>query len=154
MDKEKDAGRVLRFNAPVFVPPGGPPQGPGPSKEIFARMGEENILKMCADFYAELEKSSIRHLFSDDMPGASKKIAAFIVQICGGPPQYKDRHGDPMMRARHLAFPINEEARRVWLDCFKRTLENAEARYNFPAEHLPGFISFLEGFSAWMVNRT
>jgi hemoglobin len=144
---------VIPALSPLYVPPGGPPQGEGPSPEIYARMGQENIFRMCADFYARLEKSPIRILFSEDMPEASKKIAAFFVGLCGGPPLYRQRHGDPMMRARHLAFAINEEARQVWLDCFKKTLEGAEEKYAFPAEHLAGFIQFLESFSAWMVNR-
>lgn len=138
---------------PIHVPPGGPPQGPGPSKEIYARMGEENIFRMCRDFYAEIEKSPIRPMFSEDLPAASQNLAAFFVGLCGGPPLYRQRRGEPMMRARHLPFAIDEAARRVWLDCFFKTLEGAEQKYNFPAEHLPGFKAFLEGFSAWMVNR-
>lgn len=144
---------VERKRQPIFVPPGGPPQGPGPSPEIFARMGEENLYRMCADFYQEIERSPIRPLFSPDLPAASRRIAAFLIGLCGGPPVYRQQHGEPMMRARHLAFPIDERARQVWLDCFKRVLERAPERYQFPAEHLPGFIRFLEGFSAWMVNR-
>ena len=57
------------------------------------------------------------------------------------------------MRQRHMPFAIDQEARNVWLGCFKKTLEQAEDQYAFPPEHLPGFITFLEGFSAWMVNR-
>lgn len=137
----------------VYIPPGGPPQGPGPSKEIFGRMGEEAIFRMCRDFYDEIGRSPIRAMFSEDLPEASKKLAAFLVGVCGGPPLYHQRYGNPMMRARHLPFAIDEAARRVWLDCFLRTLEGAEASYGFPAEHLPGFRRWLEEFSGWMVNR-
>jgi hemoglobin len=139
--------------APLYVPPGGPPQGPGPSREIYARMGEEAIFRMCADFYAELEKSPIRILFSEDMPAASRRLAAFFVGILGGPPLYHEQYGDPRMRARHLAFPINEEARRIWFECFRGVLADEGRRYGFPAEHLPGFLAWLESFSMWMVNR-
>lgn len=136
-----------------YVPPGGPPQGAGPSKEIFAGMGRENIFRMCRDFYAELEQSEIRWMFSEDMPAASKKIAAFLVGLLGGPPLYHELYGPPQMRARHMPFAIDESARQVWLACFKKTLERAENKYDFPPEHVPGFIQFLEEFSAWMVNR-
>lgn len=137
----------------LYVPPGGPPQGIAPSREIYARMGEENIFRMCEDFYAEIGRSNIRAMFPEDLPAASKKIAAFFVGLLGGPPLFHERHGEPMMRARHMKFPINEAARREWLRCFKTVLDNAPSAYNFPAEHLPGFIRFLDGFSAWMVNR-
>lgn len=137
----------------LYVPPDGPPQGIAPSREIYARMGEENIFRMCADFYAQIGRSPIRAMFPEDLPAASQKIAAFFVGLLGGPPLFHERHGEPMMRARHLKFPINEAARQEWLRCFKAVLQNAPAAYNFPPEHLPGFIAFLDGFSAWMVNR-
>lgn len=111
------------------------------------------MFRMCEDFYAELETSSIRPLFSADMRAASHRLAAFLVGVCGGPPLYRQRHGESMMRARHLPFEIDAEARRVWLACFKRVLATAGEQYGFPQEHLPGFIAFLENFSAWMVNR-
>ncbi len=136
-----------------YVPPGGPPQGPGPSREIYGRMGEAAIFQMCADFYAELEHSDIRALFSEDMPTASERLAAFLVGLLGGPPLYQQRYGPPQMRARHIPFAIDQHARDVWLDCFKRVLEDAETRYGFPAEHKQGFIDFLDGFSTWMINR-
>ncbi len=137
----------------VYVPPGGPPNDIAPSREIFAVMGEEAIYRMCADFYAEIATSSIRGMFPADLPAASRKIAAFLVGLLGGPPRYREQYGEPMMRARHLKFPIDEAARQAWLGCFYRVLEDAPARYGFPEAHLPGFIRFLDGFSAWMVNR-
>ena len=63
----------------IYTPPTGPPQGPGPSKEIYGRMGEDNIFKMMSDFYKELEKSEIRRLFPPDMEEASKKSALFFI---------------------------------------------------------------------------
>jgi hemoglobin len=116
-------------------------------------MGEENIFKMMSDFYRELEKSPIRHLFPPDMQEASQKSAKFFVQLLGGPPLYVIDYGPPRMRARHLPFEIDEAARQVWLSCFDKTLEKAEAKYQFPFQHLEGFKNFLRDFSAWMVNK-
>jgi hemoglobin len=137
----------------IYTPPTGPPQGPGPNTEIYAIMGEENIVRMMLDFYKELEKSEIRHLFPPDMEEAAKKSALFFITILGGPPLYFQKHGPPRMRARHLPFEIDEQARQVWLACFEKTLEDAETKYNFPKQHMPGFKEFLKGFSAWMVNK-
>ncbi|MEM7032234.1 MAG: hypothetical protein AAF629_21975, partial [Chloroflexota bacterium] len=78
---------------------------------------------------------------------------AFFVGLLGGPPLYHQRYGSPMLRARHLPFPIDEQARQVWLDCFDQVLDQAVEQYNFPAEHLAGFRNFLHGFSIWMVNK-
>lgn len=136
----------------IYVPPGGPPRVAGPSPEIYARMGEANIFAMLADFYRELEQSSLRAMFPADMEAASQKSAAFFVGLLGGPPLYHQRYGNPAMRARHLPFVIDEAARQEWLACFDQVLARAVADYNFPAEHLAGFRNFLNGFSSWMVN--
>ena len=124
-----------------------------PNGAIYGIMGEANIFKMILDLYRELEKSEVRHLFPSNMEEASKKSAAFFVTILGGPPLYFEKYGPPRMRARHLAFVIDEHARQVWLGCFERTLEGADVKYQFPLEHLQGFKDFLKSFSAWMVNK-
>jgi hemoglobin len=140
----------------IYVPPQGPPQGSGPSPEIYTLMGEENIYAMLEEFYSLLATSSIREMFPADSPEemkeASRKSGDFFIFILGGPPLYHQKHGNPMMRKRHMAFLIDENARNVWLATFKKVLETAPDKYQFPRQHLPGFLTFLEEFSAWMVN--
>ncbi|MBS4166413.1 Uncharacterized protein NEOC65_001499 [Neochlamydia sp. AcF65] len=135
----------------IYVPPGGPPSVT-PSHEIYHLMGEHNIFKMLEDFYLELDKSAIRKMFPADMKEASKKSGAFFVFLCGGPPLYQQRFGAPMMRKRHLTFSIDESARQIWLSCFHKILESADKKYNFPMQHMAGFLNFLDKFSSWMVN--
>lgn len=136
----------------IYVPPEGPPPGGMLSPEIYAAMGEENIFKMLSDFYGELERSEIRHLFPKNMEEASKKSAAFFVFLLGGPPLYQQQFGAPMMRRRHLPFKIDEHARQVWLRCFRKILADAPQKYLFPADKIDSFLVFLERFSIWMVN--
>lgn len=142
----------LSLNRQIYVPTINPGQIAAPSHEIYGLMGEKNIFSMMADFYSELEKSSIRNMFPQDMVAASEKSAAFFVGLFGGPPLFHQRYGNPAMRARHMPFLINEDARQEWLHCFETTLERAVEQYQFPAQHLEGFRQFLHGFSAWMVN--
>jgi len=140
----------------IYVPPMSPGDVQAPSKEIYALMGEDNIFKMLEDFYGELAKASpaLRSMFPTDeaMQHASQKSAAFFVGLLGGPPLYHQRHGNPMMRARHMPFPITEATRDEWLACFDRVLSRAVERYQFPPQHLAGFRAFLTSFSMWMVN--
>ena len=139
----------------IHVPPGGPPRVERPDPAIYAAMGEEGIFAMLEDFYKELGKSSIAAMFPKgeaELRAASQKSGAFFVGLLGGPPLYQMYFGNPAMRARHMPFPIDESARREWLACFDRVLTRAPEAYNFPAEHLPGFRAFLDGFSGWMVN--
>jgi hemoglobin len=137
----------------IYTPPGGPPQGAAPSREIYGVMGESNIYKMMSDFYAELGRSEVRQLFPPDLEAASQKSAKFFIGLLGGPPVYVEQYGSPRMRARHLPFEIDEHARQIWLQCFERTLEGADVKYGFPLQHLQGFKDFLVGFSSWMVNK-
>ncbi|MCB0044904.1 MAG: hypothetical protein KDD92_05710 [Caldilineaceae bacterium] len=139
----------------IYVPPGGPPRVERPDPAIYAIMGEEAIFAMLEDFYVELGQSEVADMFPQSPEGlraASHRSAAFFVGLLGGPPLYQMRFGNPAMRARHMPFAIDEAARQEWLACFNRVLIDAPVRYNFPAEHLPGFRAFLDGFSGWMVN--
>jgi hemoglobin len=137
----------------LYIPPEGPPQGIKPNPEIFEKMGEDAILKMIEDLYEVLGRSSIGELFPvEDREAAAKRSAAFFIFILGGPPRYQEKYGHPMMRQRHMPFKIDENARQVWLDCFREVLIKADEKYGFPMEHLPSFWHFLDRFSSWMVN--
>ena len=140
---------VVKF---IAVEMQGPPQVDPPDPQIFELMGADNIVDMLEDFYLELGKSEISGMFPEDLKTASRKSAAFFIGLCGGPPIYHQLYGHPRLRQRHMPFPVDQKAQQVWLECFKKVLENAPEKYQFPKEHLAGFISFLEGFSPWMIN--
>jgi hemoglobin len=143
---------MVASNEHFYVPPSGPPTGPRPNPEIYHAMGEERIFKLLEDFYRELEGSSIRDLFPVDMAKASEKSGAFFVFLLGGPPLYQERYGSPMMRQRHMPFKIDEAARQTWLSCFRKVLQGHEDIYHFPKQYADEFWTFIERFSAWMVN--
>jgi len=132
----------------IYVPPGGPPQGPPLDRRMFAAIGEDGIRQLLLLHYGNLSRSSIQGMFATDLEKAANRSADFFIQIMGGPPLYSQKHGPPRMRARHMPFLITEEARQVWLDCFLRAMEDLP----FPAEFAPEFKRFLDEFSAWMVN--
>jgi len=137
---------------PIHVPGMNPGDFPRLNPAIYQAMGTDNIFTMLENFYKVLEKSSIRDMFAQDMIAASKRSAAFYVQLLGGPSLYNEKYGNPMMRKRHFPFEITEEKRVIWVNCFFTALENATERYNFPEEELPVFKKWIEEFSRWMVN--
>lgn len=63
-------------------------------------------------------------LFPDDLRPVMEKQYMFLTQFFGGPPLYTEQYGNPMMRARHLRFPITKERAEAWLNCMNRALEN------------------------------
>jgi hemoglobin len=136
----------------IFVPPVNPAAIAGPSREIYAAMGRDNIYAMLEAFYRELGGSPIAGMFAKDLVKSSRRSAAFFVQACGGPAEYSEQFGPPRMRSRHLAFAITPAARDAWLACFERVLDRAVAEFAFPAAHLEDFRRFLREFSRWMVN--
>lgn len=136
------------------VPQGGPPESM-PNPEIFARMGEANIRRLLADVYERLARSPIAEMFPSDAGAryeASQKSADFFVFAMGGPDRFRELHGEPFMRRRHLRFRIGPAERDAWLACFLDALENAPEDYRFPVEHLEGFKEYLRVFSNWMIN--
>ena len=136
---------------PIYTPAHGPNTVKPMNRELYSIMGEENIFKMLEDFYQELGQSEIKGMFPEDLVGASKKSAAFFVGIMGGPPMYLEKYGSPRMRMRHFPFRITKEFKDVWLSCFEKVLETPE-KYSMPKQEVSGFMSFLYGFSNWMVN--
>jgi len=133
----------------------GPPQVDPPNPEIYQVMGEENMFRLLHDVYDEFANSLIKDMFPTDPEGlaeAADKSACFFVGLCGGPPLYHQRYGNPMLRRRHFPFPIDMNSRDVWLACFLKVLKNHE-KYKFPEQHLDSFIGFIAGFSPWMVNK-
>ena len=137
---------------PIHTPAGGPPQARPLSSAILSATAEAGIFELLAGLYRRLAQSELRALFPADMEAASRRSAAFFVQLLGGAPLYSEQYGPPRMRQRHLPFEIDERAREVWLACFDEALAEAVAGGSFPASELVGFRAFLEGFSSWMVN--
>ncbi|GIX42884.1 MAG: hypothetical protein KatS3mg129_2617 [Leptospiraceae bacterium] len=140
-----------------FIPPAGPPQKPAP--KLYSVLGEENIRKLLYYHYKNLSKSKIKHLFpqeEEELRFAADKNADFFIQVLGGPPYFSQKHGAPMMRARHMKFPITYEARNVWLQCFYDAIEQLKQELNdtvdFTKEMEELFKEFLNSFSEWMVN--
>lgn len=137
----------------VYTPPGGPPQVSAPS--LFAKIGEPNLLRLCESFYNLLAQSEIAGLFPGDKTerlAAAHRQADFLIGILGGPPRYREKHGPPRMRARHLPFAIDENARKVWLSCFRTAIGDG-SDYGLNPQELDALLAWLRAFSSWMVNQ-
>ena len=50
-----------------------------------------------------------------DLEGAIQRLTGFLEQYWGGPGTYSEQRGHPRLRARHMPFAVNPDARDRWL---------------------------------------
>ncbi len=81
----------------------------------------------------EPEAAGIRALHPSDLDSSREKLFLFLVGWSGGPPLYVQKHGHPMLRARHLPFPIGAAEADAWVWCMERALDAHELPEDFRA---------------------
>ncbi len=85
--------------------------------------GDEGIRRLVEAFYPKVQKDPlIGPLFPDNIEPVMEKQYMFLSQFFGGPSLFSDQHGHPMMRARHMPFPITHEKADAWLACMNQAL--------------------------------
>jgi hemoglobin len=116
--------------------------------------GEEVLRRVVERFYAlmdsEPEFHAVRRLHPGDLSGSREKLFMFLSGWLGGPPLYAERIGNPMLRARHLPFPIGRAERDAWLACMRRALEDCGVQ---PAEFRDWLMQQFFGTADWMRNQ-
>ena len=50
-----------------------------------------------------------------ELEGAIQRLTGFLEQYWGGPGTYSEQRGHPRLRARHMPFVVNPDARDRWL---------------------------------------
>lgn len=89
--------------------------------------GQENIRRLVDRFYDHMdelpEAYGIRKLHAEDLGGSRRKLYEFLTGWMGGPQLYTEKYGHPMLRARHLPFPIGDAERDQWLMCMRLALD-------------------------------
>ena len=93
--------------------------------------GEEGLRRLVDRFYdlmAELpEARGILSLHPRDLTDSRTKLFKFLSGLFGGPSLYIQEYGHPMLRARHLPFPIGVSERDQWLLCMNRAIDELVA---------------------------
>jgi hemoglobin len=92
--------------------------------------GEAGLRRLVDRFYDVMDSEpaarGIRAMHPPSLETSREKLRLFLTGWLGGPPVYVERFGPPMLRARHLPFPIGEAERDAWLLCMNRALEEQE----------------------------
>lgn len=89
--------------------------------------GASPLRKLVESFYTKVQADpTIGPLFPEDITPVMEKQVLFLTQFFGGPNLYTEQFGHPMMRARHMPFPITITHANAWLDCMRRAMEEVE----------------------------
>lgn len=85
--------------------------------------GEVKVRELVETFYPKVQQDPlIGQLFPEDIDPVIEKQYMFLSQFFGGPDLYSQAYGHPMMRARHMPFPITKERADAWLGCMRQAL--------------------------------
>lgn len=97
-------------------------------RSIYAAIGgHDAIEKIVNNFYNRVGKHPLLiPIFPEDLTETARKQTLFLTQFFGGPRLYEEERGHPMMRRRHLPFPITPKRKDAWLDCMAEALEEAK----------------------------
>lgn len=112
--------------------------------------GDETFQQLVDIFYERVERDPLlRPMFPADMEPGKQRQFLFLTQFFGGPPRYNEQRGHPRLRLRHSPFPIDEAARKRWLEHMLVAVDETGID-----EPMRGIMrSYFERASAMLVNR-
>lgn len=79
-----------------------------------------------------------------DFTGARHRLTLFLAQYWGGPTTYNEQRGHPMLRARHIDYPIGPLQRDRWLVHMTAALEAVGTPDDLRQEQLAYFVRAAE----------
>lgn len=95
-----------------------------PYENIGGDAGVKRLVDRFYDLMDQLpEAAGIRALHPQDLNRSREKLYKFLSGWMGGPQLYIQEYGHPMLRARHLPFPIGIPERDAWLLCMNLALD-------------------------------
>ncbi|EKN68829.1 hypothetical protein BABA_12281 [Neobacillus bataviensis LMG 21833] len=90
----------------------------------FEAIGEDTLNRLVDAFYGLVaQHPDLAPIFPNQFTEIARKQKQFMTQYLGGPPLYTEEHGHPMMRARHLPFPVTPTRATAWLACMKQAMD-------------------------------
>ncbi|MFC0271965.1 hypothetical protein ACFFIX_10930 [Metabacillus herbersteinensis] len=94
------------------------------SNTPYNAIGEQKLSHLVDAFYEKVQKHPLLSpIFPDDLTETARKQKQFLTQYLGGPQFYTEEHGHPMLRARHLPFPITPSRAKAWISCMENAMD-------------------------------
>jgi len=127
---------------------------PGPEVTPYELIGGDTKVRALIDRFYDLmdtvpEFYVIRRLHPEKLSGSRDKLYMFLSGWMGGPQLYAEKFGHPMLRARHLPFPIGIAERDAWLTCMRQAMLDTGVEESL----LDFLMQSLSGTADWMRNK-
>ncbi|MBM3350400.1 MAG: group II truncated hemoglobin [Betaproteobacteria bacterium] len=115
--------------------------------------GIDKIRQLVEMFYdimdTDPKAEGIRKMHQADLTAAREKLFMFLTGWTGGPQLYVERYGHPMLRKRHLPFPIDESARDQWMYCIIKAMHQLD----YDEDLMKSLATQLYGVADFMRNQ-
>jgi hemoglobin len=112
--------------------------------------GSETFFALVDAFYAGVAGDPIlRPMYPNDLEPSKRRLALFLIQYFGGPPNYSLERGHPRLRARHLAFDVNQAARDAWVKHMTAALKTLD----LPDAARQQMLQYFSDTATFLVNR-
>src|ERR1700722_11198986 len=120
-------------------------------ENLYAIIGEDGFTRLVAAFYRQVGNDDILGPMypAHERAAAEKRLRDFLIYRFGGPQKYIAERGHPRLRARHLPFPIDQDARDRWM----RLMDNAFAEAALPPDAHQLLRTFLDQMATFMINQ-
>ncbi|MFA5083738.1 MAG: group II truncated hemoglobin, partial [Hydrogenophilaceae bacterium] len=106
--------------------------------------GEAKVRSLVDAFYRHMdelpEAYGVRKMHAEDLSGSRQKLFEFLSGWMGGPQLFIEKHGQPMLRRRHLHFTIGDTERDQWLMCMKMALADVVESESLREELYTAFV--------------
>jgi hemoglobin len=115
--------------------------------------GEARVRALVDRFYdlmdLEPQYAQLRAIHPGTLDGSRDKLFWFLCGWLGGPQYYMEKIGHPMLRARHLPYPIGTVERDQWMACMIQAMQDCEFDPGLAQRLADAFW----GTADWMRNR-
>ena len=105
--------------------------------------GEVGVRRIVDRFYDTMDADAafapIRSMHTPDLAPMRQGLLEFLSGWLGGPPLYATRTGSVCLSHAHAPFPIDDEARDLWLRCMERAMGDADIAERYREVLMPAF---------------
>jgi hemoglobin len=128
-------------------------------QEVYGQIGEQGFDALTKCFYDRVKQDDIllpmyeQSEHADGLEAAQIRLSHYLIGRFGGPPLYTSVHGHPRLRARHLPFSIDANARRRWFDSMDESLEQIGQEFDWPESAKSELARFFDEMSTFMINK-